>query len=242
MRIELFLIPGPVEQERLSGKSLVIIDVLRASTTICQSLSAGARAVIPVETSGEAAELRTKIGIENAILGGERKGMKIDDFDLGNSPFEYTTDRIMEKTVILTTSNGTKFYSRAAQSNPIITGGLVNISAVAGRVARESKDLVIICAGNEGDFSIEDTLCGGMLIDKIINVERMRVELNDAGALALLLYNSNRDSLEEAIAGGMHGRYLKGIGFGDDVVMASKADSIPVLPILHDSRIILEKE
>ncbi len=242
MRIELFLIPGLVEQERLSGKSLVLIDVLRASTTICQSLSAGARAVIPVESSGEAAELRAKIGVENTVLGGERKGLKIDNFDLGNSPLEYTSDRVFEKTVILTTSNGTKSYSRAIQSNPIITGCLVNISAVAGRVAREGKDLIIICAGNEGDFSLEDTICGGMLIDKIINAEKMSVGLNDAGSLALLLYDSNRNSLEEAIAGGMHGRYLKEMGFCDDVIMASKVDSIPVLPTLHDSRIILEKE
>jgi len=242
MRADLFLIPGPVNEERLSGRTLVMIDVLRASTTICRSLKSGARAVIPVEQPGEAAELRTKIGVEDTILGGERKGLRIENFDLGNSPFEYTPEKVEGKIVILTTSNGTQSYSRAGFSNLIITAGLVNISRVAKKVKDVGKDLVIICAGDEGDFSIEDTLCGGMLLHKLNSEENIKLELNDAASLALLLYRTNSRALKQAIAQSEHGRLLTSIGFGDDVDAATDADSIPVLPILKDRRIVGEED
>nr|MBN2278844.1 2-phosphosulfolactate phosphatase [candidate division Zixibacteria bacterium] len=241
MRTELFLIPGSVSEERLAGKTLVMIDVLRASTTICQSLRAGARAVIPVERPGEAAELRSKLGVEDTILGGERKGIKIDNFDLGNSPLEYTEERVKGKVVILTTSNGTQGYARANASKLIITAGLVNISRVARKVAEAGQDVAIICAGEEGDFSIEDTLCGGMLIERLLIGENLDMELNDAASLALLLYRSNKDRLKQTIAHGEHGRYLKQIGFDDDVRLATEADSIAVLPVLKDRRIVLDE-
>jgi len=241
MRADLYLIPGPVSEERLTDKTLVMIDVLRASTTICQSLKAGARAVIPIEKPGEAAELRTRIGVDNAILGGERDGIKIDNFDLGNSPLEYTEEKVKGKTVILTTTNGTQPYAKSKFSNLIITGALVNISLVARKVVEVKKDLAIVCAGDEGNFSIEDTLCGGMLIYKLMYEEKIDLKLNDAASLALLLYRSDRDSFRQTIAEGEHGRLLAEIGFKADVDFATEPDSIPVLPILKDKRIILEE-
>ncbi|SYZ72695.1 conserved hypothetical protein [Candidatus Zixiibacteriota bacterium] len=242
MRAELFLVPSPIMEQRLAGKTLVLIDVLRASTTICQALKSEARAVIPVMEPGEAAEMRAKIGIETGVLGGERNGVKIDNFDLGNSPLEYTTDKVKGKTVILSTSNGTRGYSRAAGSKLIITGALVNISQVAQRAAGAGHDLVILCAGQDGDFSIEDTLCGGMMLHKLQSENKIELELNDAASLALLLYRSNMRSLKQTIARGEHGRFLKKIGFEKDVELAADIDAIPVLPILKDSRIVLEQE
>lgn len=241
MHVDLFLVPGPVNEERLNGKTLVLVDVLRASTTVCRSLTSGAKAVIPVERLDEAAELRAKLGPQDTILGGERRGIKIDNFDLGNSPFEYTEERVGSKTVILTTSNGTRGYTKANPTNLIITCGLVNVSRVARKVAETGKDLAILCAGEEGDFSIEDTLCGGMLIHKLKEVEKIELKLNDAASLALLLYRSNSDTLKQTIANGEHGRYLAEIGFASDVEAASDVDSIPVLPILKDRRIVLEE-
>jgi 2-phosphosulfolactate phosphatase len=242
MKAELFIIPGPLIEERLSGKTLVVIDVLRASTTICQSLKSGARAVIPVESSGEAAELRAKIGIKETVLGGERKGIKIENFDLGNSPLEYTEEAVKGKIIILTTSNGTRAYSKANLSSLILTSGLVNISTISRKVAETGNDLVILCAGEEGDFSIEDTLCGGMLLHKLMIDARIDLKLNDAASLALLLYRTNRQILKQAIARGEHGRYLTEIGFAADVEMASIPDSIPVLPVLKERRIVLEEQ
>jgi 2-phosphosulfolactate phosphatase len=241
MRSDLFLVPGPVGEQRMTGKTLVMIDILRASTTICQALKSGARAIIPVVEPGEATEMRSKIGVDITVLGGERKGIKIDGFDLGNSPLEYTEDKVKGKTVVLTTSNGTRGYNRAALSKLLITGALVNISAVTRKVSQAGQDVVILCAGQDGDFSIEDTLCGGMLLHKLLTDAKMELELNDAAELALLLYRSNSRALRQTIARGEHGRYLTKIGFGSDVEMATEVDSIPVLPISRESRIILDE-
>ncbi len=242
MRADLFLVPSPVVEQRLAGKTLVLIDVLRASTTICQALKAGARAVIPVSEPGEAAEMRAKIGAETGILGGERQGIKIENFDLGNSPLEYTEEKVKGKTVILTTSNGTRGYARGSTSKLTITGALANISLVAQKVADAGQDLVILCAGQDGAFSIEDTLCGGMILHKLQSEIKIEMELNDAASLALLLYRSNIRSLKQTIARGEHGRFLRKLGFENDVDLASEIDAIPVLPVLKDSRIILEQE
>ncbi len=241
MRTDLFLIPGSVDKKNLTGKTVVLIDVLRASTTICQALHSGARAVIPFEEPGEAAEMRAKLGQGDALLAGEREGIKIDNFDLGNSPREFTPQSVAGKTVILTTSNGTRAYNKAKPAALILTGAIVNISKVAARVARAGNDLVIMCAGREGQFSIEDSICGGMLIDKLYTEHKLEMELNDAASLALLLYRSNRKAIKETIAQGEHGRYLQRINFGEDVLLAGEADSIPVLPVLRDSRIIIEE-
>ncbi|MCP4703581.1 MAG: 2-phosphosulfolactate phosphatase, partial [candidate division Zixibacteria bacterium] len=153
---------------------------------------------------------------------------------------EYTNEIVNEKNIVLTTSNGTRTYAKAKNSGLSITGAIVNISAVASRVAKEQKDLAILCAGHWEHFSIEDTICGGMLIHKLLADEKLTLELNDAASLALLLYRSNSRALKETIAQGEHGRYLKKIGFGQDVALAADADSIPILPVLEDSRIRLE--
>lgn len=241
MKAELFLVPGPVSEERLSNKTIVMVDVLRASTTICQSLQSGARAVIPVESSGEAVEMRTKIGIEETILAGERNGIKIENFDLGNSPLEYTPEVVNGKIIVLTTSNGTQGYRRTNPSSLIITGSLVNITRITKKAAETGRDLVILCAGEQGDFSIEDTLCGGMLLHKLMSEEKIDMKLNDAASLALLLYRTNSRSLSKTISQGEHGRYLAEIGFAADVALATDTDSIPVLPVLKERRIVLEE-
>jgi len=240
MRADLFLVPGPVGEQRLSGKTLVLIDVLRASTTICQALKSGARAVIPVAEPGEAAELRSKIGNDNSVLGGERNGTKIENFDLGNSPLEYTEDKVKGKTVILTTSNGTRGYIKTGGAKLILTGALVNISEVSRKIADAGNDLVILCAGQDGDFSIEDTLCGGMILHKLLTDDKIDMELNDAASLALLLYRTNSRALKQTISRGEHGRFLKKLGFESDVELATEIDSLPVVPILKDSRLALD--
>jgi 2-phosphosulfolactate phosphatase len=240
MKVDLFLLPGMAREERLKGKTVVLIDVLRASTTICRALFSGARAVIPVEEPGEATDMREKIGPENVILAGERHGIRIENFNLGNSPREFTEDAVRDKVIILTTSNGTRAYARTRQAKLAITAGLVNVSTVAEKIFGDGNDTVILCAGSEGDFSIEDTLCGGMLIDKLESMTEQTLELNDAASLALLLYANNSRTFGAAIARGEHGRTLANIGFAPDVTTATDVDSIPVLPVLKEHRIILE--
>ncbi len=240
MRVDLFLTPVPFAKAALENKTVAVIDVLRSSTSICAALMHGAKGIIPTEGPGEAGEMWTKVGSEMAVLAGERQGVKIENFQLGNSPAEFTRETVGGKFVIMTTTNGTSIFGKTYTAGPVISVGLVNISKAAERAARESRDLVIVCSGREGHFSIEDTLCGGMLIHLLIENHHQDIEANDAASLALLLYQTNRSRLRETIEQGEHGRYLDSIGFGKDLVIAAIPDSMPVLPVLKDGRLILE--
>lgn len=240
MKIDLFLTAVPLGRAKLENKTAVVIDVLRSSTSICSALMCGAKGVIPTAGPGEAGELWSKIGSDMAVLAGERGGVKIENFTLGNSPTEFTEETVGGKFVIMTTSNGTAPFSKAAGSGPIVSGSLVNVSAVAERVAREKQDTIIVCSGNDGGFSFEDTICGGMLIDKLNSALKGDIKLNDAGAMALLLFRSNQENVRKMVLQGEHGQYLGSIGFRGDVELATEIDSRPVVPVLHDGRLVLE--
>jgi 2-phosphosulfolactate phosphatase len=238
MKIELFLTPLAFGKAELEGKTVVIIDVLRSSTSICAALTAGARGVIPTPGQSEAVEMWNRIGSDMAVLAGEREGRKIENFTLGNSPAEFTEETVGGKLVVLSTTNGTAIFSQTASATTVIACGLVNISRVTSLCAELGNDLVIVCAGSEGGFSIEDTLCGGMLISGMASQFKISESLNDAASLAQLLYRSNKTALRQTIEQGEHGRYLSSIGFSHDVVGASEVDSLPVLPILRDGRLV----
>jgi 2-phosphosulfolactate phosphatase len=238
MRIELYLIPGRAKERRFENRAVVNIDILRASTTICKALKEGARAIIPVEEPHEAAEMRSNIGSDTTLLAGERGGLKIDNFDLGNSPMEFVEKGVKGKTIIMTTTNGTRSYRASISSSFSLTGAFVNISMVTDFISRAGLDVAILCAGNDGDFSLEDTLCGGMLIHKLIHEKKMKVELNDAASLALILFENSRADLARVIAGGEHGRLLAELGFVDDVRLSSQPDSLPILPFYKNNLIV----
>lgn len=238
MRVQLYLTAGPLHKVDFDKKTVVVIDVLRSSTSICTMLRAGAKGVIPTGGPGEAGELWGKLGQENTVLAGERESTKIENFQLGNSPLEFTREAVSGKNVILCTTNGTGVFARVAKAGYIISGALVNVSEVAAAVAQAGNDAVIVCAGHEGGFSIEDTLCGGMVIDLLKSVHHCEVQLNDPASLALLLYEANRSHLKEAIARGEHGRGLTEKGFGRDVEIAAEVDSRPVLPVMRDGRLV----
>ncbi|MEW6412469.1 MAG: 2-phosphosulfolactate phosphatase [Candidatus Zixiibacteriota bacterium] len=242
MKIDLYLTPVPLSKATTAKKAVVVIDVLRSSTSICAALAAGARGVIPTPGPGEAGEMWTKIGGDMAVLAGERKGVKIENFQVGNSPAEFTAATVGDKFVIMTTTNGTGLFVKTHNANPVISCGLTNVSVVADRLAKENKDTIIACAGRDGHFSIEDTICGGMLIDLLMEKHKAQLIQNDAASLALLLYRTNKGRIKQTIAEGEHGRFLASIGFADDVAVASATDSMPVLPVLKDGRLVLETD
>lgn len=183
-----------------------------------------------------------KIGSDMAVLAGERGGLKIENFQLGNSPLEFTAEAVGGKLVVLATTNGTNAFVDAQNAALVISCSLTNISRVANRVAKEGRDLIIVCAGREGHFSIEDTVCGGLLLHLLAAEHKLRVAVNDAGSLALLLYRSNKTAMQQTIAQGEHGKYLTSLGFKADVQAAADVDSMPVLPVLVDGRLISEDD
>ncbi len=242
MHVELFLTPLPFGKTKLADHTVVVIDVLRSSTSTCAALAAGARGVIPTPGPGEAGEMWTKVGSDMAVLAGERDNVKIENFKLGNSPAEFTEETVGGKYVVMTTTNGTGVYKDASGAPLVMCGGLVNISKVARKVAAAGKDLVIVCSGQEGGFSIEDTICAGMLIHLLATEDKIEMSLNDAGSLALLLYRSNKSALKKTIEQGEHGRRLTELGFAGDVDLAADVDSIPILPVMVEGRLIADED
>jgi len=239
MKLDLLLTPFPLDQIDLEDKTVVIIDILRASTSICASLQAGARGVIPVSEPGEAGALWTRLGPDSAVLAGEREGVKIENFQYGNSPAEFTPESVGGKNVILCTTNGTGIFNRAGRAARVVSGALVNISELARQVAAWKNDVIVVCAGRNGGFSVEDTLCGGMLIDRLNQIEASAVELNDAGALAKLLYKGMGASLRKTVADGEHGRFLASVGMESDIDLCTAIDSLPIVPVLENGCLVV---
>jgi len=240
MKIELLLTPAPLAKTELAGKTVVIIDVLRSSTTICAVLNAQAKAVIPVSEAGEAVKLRNSLGAESAVLAGEKKGVRIENFEFGNSPSEFTLESVRGKLVIMVTTNGTAPFSVCAVADAVFGCGFVNISAVVRQIITLKSDLVIVCAGHEGAYSLEDTLCAGFLARRLQSCAEISTDCNDAALLALLLYIEHNNNMSIAVKKSEHARDLSSIGLGHDIETAMAVDSLPVLPVLRDGRLLLE--
>ncbi len=217
-----------VERDELQDTHVVIIDVLRTGSTVVAALENGARRIIPVEDIETASRLARPSEPSGKVLAGERRGIRVEGFDLGNSPLEFTNEAIGGKTVILTTTNGTRGISAASKSLRIIIGSINNIGAVA-RSVRGAASLAIVCCGTEGGIAAEDMLCGGMLLAALD--DRVRAEmLGDAARLALLLARDAGNGIEPYLRGCDSGRMLIQVGREADVVHCARRDISDVVP------------
>lgn len=242
MRIEVFFTPHQVDEMYLRDKTVVVIDVLRASTTIAAALYNGAKEVIPVATVESAMKIVGNLFGDVTLLGGERNGKMIEGFNLGNSPLEYVEERVKGKSIVFSTTNGSQAMVKARYAKEMVVMGFVNISAVEEFLCEPERDIAILCAGHSGYFSMEDSVCAGMLIQKFIDSDRGEVEFGDAGAASLMLSKINGKSLMKMLKNSEHGQYLGEIGFGGDLKFCAEVDSIPVVPQLLGNVVKLKKD
>jgi 2-phosphosulfolactate phosphatase len=233
-RINLFLSPGEVGEGTLAGHQVVAIDVLRASTTICQAVASGAREILPMGAPEEARRLAETIGRDTTLLAGEREGRVIGGFDLGNSPLEFTPERVRGKTLVMCTTNGSPLLSRLKGVETDIAA-FVNLGAVLQRLTGTGGDVAVICSGLFGRFSLEDAVCGGMIVSKLSF--RRKVILSDGAVAGKLLARRYSRDILKMIQGSHHGTYLAGLGFGEDLAFAAQVDSLSVVPVLREGRI-----
>jgi 2-phosphosulfolactate phosphatase len=209
------------------ASAVVVIDVLRATTVIATALANGAARVIPVAEVTDAFALRERIG-PATLLGGERRNQRVEGFDLGNSPAEYTPQRVAGATIVITTTNGTRAFARAQGSaTRLYAAALINAGAVAERVSAETGSIVALCAGTEGRFSLEDWACAGAVA---LRCAERGVELDDAAIAAAELFRAHRSDLYALVASGEHAQLLARAGFADDVRDAAMLDRYDVVP------------
>ncbi len=235
MLIDVILVPPAAVSKSPEGQIAVVLDILRASSTIVTALGNQALRVIPVVEPQEAFQLRHKAG--DCILGGERKGYKIDGFDLGNSPAEYSEENIAGRTIVLSTTNGTKAALWAKEACKIIIGSFLNMDAVCDHITSRPNDITIVCAGREGNPSLEDMACAGMIVSMIGST----YQLTDAAKAAWYTFEKARQTgLTAFVSQTEHGRYLNEIGMGSDIALCTNLNKFPILPELKDGAITLK--
>lgn len=239
-KVDVFFSPAQVDELSLRGQNVVVIDVLRASTTIAMALYAGAREIIPVASVESAVKISGSLFGEVTLRGGERNGQVIEGFNLGNSPEEYTEETVKGKSIIYTTTNGSAAVVKARYAQNLVIGGFVNISKVVLFLKTLKEDFVLMCAGRQNEFCLEDAVCCGMLLFKLQRSIR-NLDIGDAGRATVILFKNFGKNVLRMLQESEHGKFLSAIGFGRDLPICASVDSIPVLPIVSGNVIKLTK-
>lgn len=165
-KLDLYLLPRLAPCEALADATVIVVDLLRASTTIATALAAGAECVMPFAEIDETLAAAERFGRNNVLLGGERGGQLIPGFDLGNSPSEYTPERAGGRRILFTTTNGARALHHARDARRVLVGALANRTAVA-HAAAEASSCVILCAGTDGEPALEDVYAGGAIVERL---------------------------------------------------------------------------
>lgn len=231
--INVHLLPDLVESQQLAGRTVVVIDVLRATTTIAHALSAGAGEITPCLSVTEARRLAQEQG-DDVLLGGERDGLKIDGFDLGNSPLEYTAEKVAGRKIIFTTTNGTRAMNHARGAARVLLGSFVNLSAVCDALPSHVE---LLCAGTHGKVSRDDALVAGAMVAKL--TEGQEPSGNDQAHLVAEAWRAavgeswDADSLAEQLRSTQAGKNVASIGHDADIVAAAQIDKFDIAAELN---------
>jgi len=223
-----------------AGRVTFVIDALRASSTICSALHHGARAVVPVASVEDALRVADTIGREDTVLAGERQCLRIEGFQLGNSPQDATAALVAGKTLVFTTTNGTQALLAVQSALQVYVACASNLSLAGARAleARQAgQGILILCAGREGEFALEDAYTAGRLAELALGGRRTGKGIDDATIASLDLVMRYRDRFERPFRASRAGRHLIELGLRADLLDAARIDAYPVLPLMHDRRI-----
>ncbi len=241
MKLSVRFTPVGVNAGALAGRPVLVIDILRATTTMVAALGAGAKAILPAAGAEDALKLAQNLKGGDVLLAGERRAERIPGFALGNSPLEMTPAVVAGKTLVMTTTNGIQAVLAAEGGRPVLMGAAVNFTAAvaAARGAFEQAgELTILCAGREQGFALEDAYAAGRFVEAIVPGKlRRTLEANDAVVAAREMVRKFGDSWQKAVRASAHARFLKTRGFDQDVAFATQQDASDVVPAYADHRI-----
>ncbi|HDG68514.1 MAG TPA: 2-phosphosulfolactate phosphatase [candidate division Zixibacteria bacterium] len=216
----------------------VVIDVLRATTTLLFALKSGAERIIPAESVDVARQLKQKF--PDALLCGERNGTKIPGFDLGNSPVEYTPENVRGKVLIYASTNGSVMMKKVSRvAKRVFLASLRNVSAAAEKIySSGARKVLVACSGREGFFSLEDAYCAGMLYEELEELAERQVRgANDGTTLAYSLVRYFGYAVDEIFHRSEHARYLASLGLGEDISLAGEVDADSIVPEVVDGEV-----
>ncbi len=216
-----------VASDAVRAAAVLVVDALRASTTIITALANGARAIAPVADADAARERAARE--PGSLIAGERRGRQIAGFDLGNSPAQFTPDRVRDRLVILTTSNGTRALLAARQAAAVAIAGFPNVAAASVWARQQARDVIVACAGERGRVSLEDLVCAGFLVEHVLTGlggAEIRTRALDAVEAA----RPYRKDLARLAQDSAWARHLAAAGHDEDVRRCLAVDTIPVVP------------
>ncbi|CAN5733950.1 2-phosphosulfolactate phosphatase family protein [soil metagenome] len=234
--IEAYFSAAEAEGADMAGRTAVVIDVIRATTVIVEAFANGARAIYPTVSTEDAIKLAHTLGREDTVLCGERKGLRVDGFQLGNSPREFVSGKVAGKRLVMSTTNGTRALWACQGAERTVVLSFLNLRAVAQTVAG-SEALTLVCAGKEGRFALDDAFCAGLLIRELALVLGEtgpgRLELNDQARAALSLagnFTLDADFLRSTAAGAA----LVEVGLGEDLDACARSNRHSLVPEMMD--------
>ncbi len=236
MRVSLLPTYHQLDQVFLTDKSAVIIDVLRATSTIATAIANGAAAVIPHSSQRECEDKANFFSADSYLLGGEYQGKSLPGFDLGSSPVQYSSQVVQGKTILFTSTNGAKAIQGASQAQEVLLSSLLNGEAAAQYLSKNYRDIVIVCSGTRGLCSLEDTYGAGMLISHLL--QKKAYCLDDLSQVALRFYLDNQNSAPNIFFQSQAGQNLLKLGLEDDIRYCSQKNILKVVPKYNNGAIV----
>jgi|HubBroStandDraft_6_1064221.scaffolds.fasta_scaffold368762_1 2-phosphosulfolactate phosphatase len=237
-QLNVFPLPQDFEPDDLRGGIAVVIDVLRASTTMVTALANGARSVIPCGDVETARQIAAGYPPGEVLLGGERRGVRIEGFHLDNSPAAYSLERVLGKTIVFTTTNGTAALLRSRAADRVLIGCLLNRRAVVRELAAADRPVHLVCAGTDGIFTNEDFLAAGAIAAELSAGAGEPLECNAHADFASNLWNApefwtagtfSREHLRSELRQSHGGSNLVELGFDADIDFAAQLDCIDLV-------------
>ena len=212
---------------------VVIIDIFRATSSICYGIENGAEAIIPVAEVDECIAYRDKE--THFLLAAERDGKVVEGFDFGNSPFSYTAEKVAGKTIVLTTTNGTQALHLSRKAKKVVIGSFLNLTALCNWLKTQNENILLVCAGWKNNFNLEDTLFAGAVVDQL---KDLGFTLDDAAIAANDLYQTGKNDINLYLKKTSHGERLKKLGIEKDIEFCLQIDLTTAIPVLDGEKLV----
>lgn len=232
-KLEVCLTPALIPLYNVEEYIVVVIDVFRATTSICYGIENGAEAIIPVSRVEECSAYLEK-GFDY-LLAAERNGEVVAGFDFGNSPFSYTKEKVAGKTVVLTTTNGTHALHLSRKAKKIVIGSFLNLTAICNWLKQQQDNVLLVCSGWKNNFNLEDTLFAGAVVEQLKNTGFV---VDDPAIAANDLYSLAKNDLDAYLKKTSHSERLKQLGIEEDIAFCLKVDLTTAIPILDGDRLV----
>jgi len=239
MKVDVAFTADEVQYKDKGDRIGVVIDVLRATTSAVMALKNGCSSFIPITSIEEARETSKRFEKGKVLLGGAKRGVKVQGFDLGNSPDDYQKEVVKGKDIIFTSSNGTKAMHQLQSARKVLITSFLNISAVCNELLTLNTDVLIACSGDFGVFSLGDAVCAGMIVDRLSETLSEELEKSDTATVTQILYGVHKKDIRKMLLQSEWGQYLIGLGLGKDIDTCAQIDSAPIVPHFKDGVILI---